>query len=146
MAVRETQKDLEMGGRIWRVKHLDPQVASYVLYGLLLHSLPMGMEAALEGIAGKLPDARRKMSREDFLEFQRDCLSCCFEIVDGNPIRVMLPDGRWGVSGLEGNLTVVLALTVHAVLFNISCFFDGDALAEFGTVLGQVSLPSSASI
>jgi len=128
MEKRETFKIIELNGRKWRIGKFDALTGSYIAYKLLFQALPMGLDSQI----GNLPKGRETMSKDEFLALQRDCLSICQELknVGGvdTPMVVMMPDGRWGVDGLQDDTVTVLALTAHALIFNVASFFEGDAL------------------
>lgn len=125
MSVREDFKAVEISGRKWKIKKFDALTGSYVAYQLLIQALPM---SGLSSVLGGLSKDRPLMAREDFLALQRDCLGLCFEMtaVNGVPVDmpVLMQDGRWAVEGLEHDTATVMALTVQALSFNVSSFFE----------------------
>jgi len=134
MQKREPHKDVGINGRRWRIGRFDAMTGSYLLYKILTQALPAIM-TQLGGIPqSPLPDAMGKsvMGKEDFLSLQRDCLNVCMELkeIGGKeaPIKVVMPNGSWGVEGLDDDVMTVMALTLHALVFNLSSFFDEDAL------------------
>lgn len=124
-STREDFKAVEISGRKWKIKKFDALTGSYVAYQLLMQALPM---SGLSSVLGGLPKDRPLMAREDFLALQRDCLGLCFEMTTLNGVPVDMPalmqDGRWAVDGLEHDTATVMALTVHALSFNVSSFFE----------------------
>lgn len=129
---RETHKDVEIDGRKWRVGRFDALTGSYIATLLLMQMLPMGLDQQV-GLAG-IVKGKSLMNKETFFDVQRDCLKVCSEIQQVGsveaPVMVMLSDGRWGVADVENNLPVVLALTVHTLIFNVSDFFQEGALSS----------------
>lgn len=144
---RERYKELVLQGRKWRISKFDALTGSFIAYKLLFQMLPMGLEQKMEGM--NLPAGRSTMSKDEFIELQRDCLAVCAELkVLGDPesggveapIPVVNSNGDWGVSGLEDDTMLVLTLTVHALIFNISGFFSEDALKELTSSFKDMKL------
>lgn len=137
---RETTKDIELAGRKWRIKKFDALTGSYIAYKLLSQMLPGGLDKQL----GNMPEGRPIMSKEDFVALQKDCLSVVQELKPaGNtelPVAVILSNGKWGVEGLEDDTVTVLSLTIHALVHNVSGFFDGKALQDLNQSLTGLSL------
>lgn len=132
MPKKETFKDVEVGGRKWRIGKFDALTGSYILYQVMSGVLPMGIETQMTGMG--LPKGRGMMSKEDFISLQKECLGVCYELVtvgaNNNPVPVILSNGAWGVEGINDDLNIVIALTVHSLLFNLISFFDESALKE----------------
>jgi hypothetical protein len=134
---RESIKDIELAGRRWRIKKFDALTGSYISYKLLSQMLPGGVDKQL----GNMPEGRQVMCKEDFISLQKDCLSVVYELKEAGanqfPMQIMMPNGSWGVEGLDDDTATVLALTIHALIFNVSGFFDGNTLKELtGSLTG----------
>jgi hypothetical protein len=156
MAKREPFKFVTIADRKWRVGRFDALTGSYIAFTVMTKMLPMiaelmGGKAAGEpdvnALAAGMMNSRATLSREDFLSLQKDCLMVCSEVkevagVDA-PLPVLLTSGAWGVADLEHDVSSVLALTVHALFFNISSFFEGDALKGMMAGLKDQSLFSA---
>ncbi len=129
---RELFKDVEIGGRKWRIGRFDALTGSYITMLVLMQMLPMGLDEQV-GL-GSVGKGRSLMDKKTFFDVQCDCLKVCSEVQTiGNadaPTLVMLPDGRWGVGGVENDSITILALTLHALIFNISDFFQEGALND----------------
>lgn len=140
---RETFKDIEVNGRRFRIGRLDALTGSYIVTTIMMQMLPMGMDSSLPG----LPEGRSMMSKETFMDIQKDCLKVVSElksIGDSEaPILIMLPDGRWGVEDIEDDTLLVMSLTLHALMFNLSDFFQEGALDNL-IPKGSALFPSSA--
>jgi len=138
---RETFKDVEIGGRKWRIGRFDAMTGSYITMLVLMQMLPMGLDEQV-GL-GSIGKGRSLMDKQTFFDVQADCLKVCSELqtIGDNtaPIRVMLDDGRWGVGGVEDDVTVILALTVHTLIFNISDFFQEGALNDLTKTFSDLS-------
>jgi hypothetical protein len=74
-----------------------------------------------------------KLSEEDFSYVQTNCLKLCREDLPAGLTPVLNENGSFGVIGLEEDTMAVLALTVHALIFNVKGFFQGSPL---GSIVG----------
>lgn len=136
MPKRETQKIVEIKGRRWRISKFDAMTGSYVSYKLLFQMLPGNMESSLQDQtpnAMNLPKDRPLMGKQEFFELQKDCLAVCHELIMVGDSEQALPiflNGQWARPELEDDVMTIMALTVHALIFNVTGFFEGDALKE----------------
>ena len=157
MEKREISKDVEIGGRKFRISKFDALTGSYIAYKVMTQMLPMlsGLQGSpddpgkVSAVISGLMQGKASMSKADFIDLQRDCLSVCSEVkMVGSqeaPVRILLENGSWGVEGLENDVSTVLMLTVHALFFNLQSFFDVGALEQMRTAF-PVSSPPSASM
>jgi hypothetical protein len=143
MPIRETERVITISGRRWKVKKFDALTGSYialkmmskisnVAMGIASGNLKLDTDGAI--IAMSIANEIGALSKQEFNEIQGECLHVCFQVekvgetdVD-SPVR--LPDGRWGVGALETDALLVLTLVSHVLLFNLSSFFEGNALKE----------------
>jgi hypothetical protein len=114
---RETFKDIELGKRKWRVSKVDALSGSNILRRFMASNTTDPQK-----FLGTLPD-------EDFQTVQKQLLVNCQEIVKDSPLQVMMHDGRIGVGEISGD--VLYMLTVAALSYNLSGFFDEGVLREF---------------
>ena len=132
MKKRETFKDIEVNGRKFRIKKFDALTGSYVLYTVLTQLLPAGIIQQISGLTDAMQSTAEPISKEKFIDLQKDCLKMCSEIIPAGdviaPMPIMLADGRWGIDGIENDILLVLALTVHVLRYNVEDFFADDAL------------------
>lgn len=70
------------------------------------------------------------LSEQDFDYVQGKCLGVCAELLPSGPASVLAENGSFGVIGLEDDTMTVIALTAHALIFNVSSFFEGSPLAS----------------
>ena len=151
MANRETYKDIQIGGRAWRINKFDALTGSYVVYTLLTQVLPMGMESKVSGLAEQSNDRASLpvMNKETFISLMQDCLKVCSEIKMVNnivaPVSVLMADGRFGVADLEHDTVTVMLLTVQTLGYNVSDFFSENALDEIKKSFSELNL-SNVSI
>jgi hypothetical protein len=127
MSKREKSKIVEIAGRKWRIEKFDALTGSYIAYKVMGNSLPGAIDSQVTG--GNAPE-RKLMSKQEFMEIQMDCLRVCYEILPAGGAPVIGENGSWGVTNIETDTMTVLMLTIHALIFNISGFFDGNALKD----------------
>ena len=123
-------KDVEISGQRYQIGKMSARSGSWIVVQLITKLMPMGIENQL-GIEG-LSSGRSEMSEAEFLNIQDHCLDVCrrYEMVAGQEVAmpIMARPGVFAFKELESNLLTILALTVHALLFNVTPFFEGDGL------------------
>ena len=146
MMKREESRIVEIGGRRWKIGRFDALTGSYILTVVLRMVapvigvlMPKGFDTPMDEVRqaidpGLLMQLIPKFDKSEFSSLQRDCLSVCQEATNLNGISafipVIMPDGRWGVAGLETDTMTVLMLTIHTLIFNVTGFFDGNAFSD----------------
>lgn len=116
---RETFKDIELGGRKWRLNKVNALVGSNILRKFVGFDDPQRFMATL--------------SDDDFSNIQRDLLLAVQEVIEkGAALQVMMPDGRIGVEDIPSG--TLYMLTIGALQFNLSGFFDERASKDFKQV------------
>lgn len=127
---RETSSEFEYEGRNFIINAYDPLTGNYILMQILTQVLPMGLGDALKKEAGSevnLPKADsgvKLMSKQEFIELQKDILSTVYEKFEsGNKSPVIRENGTYGVSDLSMGLTI--NLLVASLAFNFKDFFEG---------------------
>lgn len=131
MTERVTFKDVKIGDVTYRVGSLSPWNGSWIAMLILTKLLPFGMDAALG--ASKLGAARSvDMTEAEFNGIQRHCLGVCarYEVLNGvsTATPILMSDGRFAFPELNSDLVTIIALTTHALVFNLAPFFQGDTL------------------
>ncbi|GAB6170548.1 hypothetical protein JCM15765_03930 [Paradesulfitobacterium aromaticivorans] len=139
MDKRELSKLFEFKERKFRIGKFDAMTGSYIAYKLMAEVLPMGIGAKLGFSA---PTGSPTMSKQDFMDLQKDCLGVCAELLPAGPTPVLNENGSWGVMDIENNAPLVMALTIQALMWNVSDFFTEDLLASLSEVL-NLSLPTA---
>lgn len=136
MAKRETGKIIELQGRKFKIEKIDALTGSYIAFTLAEKFLPMG----LEGQAGlaNMPQGRSLMSKQEFVDLQKDCLSVVSEILPAGARPLLNENGSWGVMDISRDTRLVILLTVHALAFNIAGFFAGEGLTELKASLADI--------
>ena len=154
--IRETHKDITLSGKQWRVKKFDPLSGSFVLLKVMsrLSSVVVG------ALSGAFPDTGMMVMAVaqqmgdipsiELLEIQIKCLSVCYELVTTpdnktGEVVVRTAQGSWGVDPPNGpEVLTILALTAHAVVFNMLPFLEGDELKQVAESFKSYSLPFAA--
>lgn len=126
----EDSKDVTINGAKFQVGRLKARHGSWILAQVLTKMLPGVLERAFAKQGAKLAAGRSDMNEEEFASIQGHALSVCRRYdKDGLPMPVFLLPDRWADKELEYNLTAVMALTVHALTFNLGSFFAEGGLA-----------------
>ena len=142
MSKRETEKIITIGDRKFKIEKFDALTGSYIAFTLAEKFLPMGLEAKA-GLMN-MPKGRELLSREEFTQLQKDCLSVVSEILPAGARPVIAENGHWGVNDIAKDTRLVLLLTIHALAFNIAGFFGGEGLKELKAGLADI-FPANAS-
>ncbi len=112
---------------------------SWILAQVLTKMLPAVIEGAMQKAAGGQLAANRTMiSEEEFRNIQGHALAVCRRMENGIPMPVFVLPGTFAVKELEYDLLTVMALTVHALKFNLVPFLHGGGLALILNMLPQV--------
>lgn len=143
-------KDVEVNGRTFRIKKFPARAGSFMLIKLTSILAPMfstikqsvvksgGFNADDIDITGFM-EQLMNMSEKDFNYIQEQALRVCFENLPGGLAPVLDANGSFGVQDIEDDTAMVMTLTVHALAFNLSNFFQGNALS--GVMKGFLSSP-----
>ena len=144
-------KDIKIGEQEFQISRMTARNGSWVAMQLLTKLLPSAVAGAVEQ---ELPmphsSGKTEMSEDEFVNLQSHCLRVCsrYETVAGNrtAVPILMADGRWAATELEYDIVRVLTLTVHALVFNMSPFFEEGALKPLLESLpGLALIPSNAS-
>jgi hypothetical protein len=138
-------KDVEVNGRMFRIRKFDALTGSFMLIKItglmapLLKNLDMSKlknvnEASdvqldafnLPGIMAELGN----LPEEDFKYIQGKCLRVCHESLSAGLTPILNENGSFAVMGLDEDTMTVMALTVHALVFNVKGFFTESPLAS----------------
>ena len=133
---RITEDKIEIDGRTFKLTSFDPLIGNYILLKLFTMILPFGVGDALKKQMGegteKIPDSTssnaKMMSKEEFIDFQRDILKHTFEILPGDTVPVVRDNNTYGIQNF--NMTIALNLLIAEVAFNFNDFFS-----ESGSIL-----------
>jgi len=140
MPARETSRIVVIGGRTWKIGKFDALTGSFITVKLLSKLSAIGVAV----FAGKVSDPASigmaiveeigSFGKAEFVNIQVESLLLIKEIVQIKDTSVespvYLPEGKWGVGGVEDDALLVSTLVSHALLFNLTGFFDADALKD----------------
>lgn len=127
--------------RTFKIKKFNALTGSFILYNLLNKVLPAFLSTELNTAVADAPNAdlltqdkmvgiaqtlnKVEMTRDEFMQLQRDCLSVCYEVLPGREVPVVDPTtGNFGAIGLEDNTGVVMNLTIQSLIFNVKGFLQ----------------------
>ena len=142
-APRAPHIDIPIGNVTYRVGHFSPRVGSFMLLQVSTKLLPAFAGGAIrfKGMPFTLGGA--PMTEEEFYTVQNHCLAVCSILSDkGTPGPIMMHDGRLDPR-VADDIPVVMALTIHALKFNIEPFFSegNPAMASLQSL--EMEAPSS---
>ena len=134
-------KQVTIGPAEYQIAQMTAGDGSWILSQVLTKLLPVMVQGALDQMAGaKLPAGRALLSEEEFHNIQGHCLAVCRRIEKGIPMPVFVRPNTWAVKELEYDLLTVMALTIHALTFNLTPFFEEGGLSQLLALLpGLVS-------
>lgn len=130
---RETTKRYEENGRTFIIHSFDPMEGNYLLTQVLTFALPLGLGEIISNqlkagseSSSKIPSfgTQKPMSKEDFMQLQRDILMTIEEeLPGGNKTPVVRENGTYGV--IDITMGLVLRLLGASIVFNFKDFFEG---------------------
>jgi hypothetical protein len=136
---RELYKTFEFEGRQFRIGKFDAMTGSYIAYKLMGEMLPMGIN--IKGIHA--PEGSKIMSKKDFIDLQKDCLTVCAELLPAGPTQVIDQNGEFVIEDIENNAKLALALTIQSLVCNVADFFDENLLQSLATGMSGIMLPTA---
>ena len=148
---RETSKTIEVQGKKFVIRSFDAFTGAYIAFTLMEKMLPMGVEdkvkAAMRG-EGKDVDSlptpnRALMSKGEFYQFMKDCLSVVYEVFPARTAPVLNANGSWADEELKDNAPLAIILVIQALMFNVSGFFTGGGLQELKEGLQSLNLANT---
>lgn len=130
---RVTEDIIEIEGRAFKLKSFDPLIGNYILLKLITMILPFGIGDMIKKNIGEgtemIPESSstsaKMMSKEEFIEFQRDILKHVFEILPGDTVPVVRENNTYGIQNFT--MTIAISLLVAEVAFNFNDFFKEDS-------------------
>lgn len=127
-------KDIEISGRKFRISKFNAMTGAKIIKKLLPIAAsfinaaedkkPKDLKVDAAGVIAALTDIKD----EDFEYVQRACLKVVSENLPAGYAQVLNDSGSFGVVDLENDTMTVLALTAHALMFNVTGFFVGSPL------------------
>ena len=132
---RATTDELVIGERKFMLTKFDPLLGNYILLKLTTMAIPMGLGAIIgKGMGAEhalSSEGKTMMSKAEFLELQRDILSCCSEKLTGNNAPIIRGDGTYGIS--DFTMDIALQLLIAQIAFNFASFFEELGLSSDST-------------
>ncbi len=124
-------KDIEIAGIRYQIGRFKARDGSWILAQVLTKMLPAVIERALVKEAGaQLASSRAMLGEEEFASIQGHALAVCRRYENGNvPMPIFLLPNTFAVKEIEYDLIVVMKLTIEALLFNLTPFFEGGGLS-----------------
>ena len=112
---RQSSKLIDIEDRTFKIEKFDPLMGNYILLQLVKFVLPFGLSDKV-GIPDKLTSSvnRVSMNKKDFLEFQRDVLSVCSEVLPAGDAPVVREDGSYGI--------IDFTSAISSIVFSSVCF------------------------
>lgn len=145
MQPKVSYKDVEVNGRKFRVKKFPARVGSFMILKLTTILAPMIAVAGVNPKAEMMDENTiaaalghlGNISEKDFDYIQEQALKVCYEQLPAGLTPVLNDNGTFGVPDLEDDTVSVMELTIHALGFNLTSFFQGSGLS--GLVGGLIS-------
>ena len=140
----EMYTDIEISGTRYQIGRMTARTGSWIVTQIVTKMLPFGIEGQLG--AGGLPASRAEMTEADFQNIQDHCLAVCrrYETTGATetPMPITVRPGVFAIKDLEYGLPTVLALTVQALVYNLSPFFLEGALQPILQAVTGLRSPS----
>ena len=140
MPIKEKEREITIFDRRWKLKKFDALTGSYIALKLVskishvAFEIASGREINTVVMAMSIANEIGSLTKQEFNEIQGECLRVCslVQVVGDKTVDtpVRLPDGRWAIGDLEDDALLVMTLVSHVLLFNLTSFFDGNALKE----------------
>lgn len=140
-------KDVTINEQKFQIGRLSARDGSWILLQVMTKMMPPAIASRLNFGLLDTSTKRSEMSAAEFHEIQDLCIAACrrYEKVGTveTPMPIMARPGVFAIAELENDIVTILALTVHVLLFNISCFFDGKALSQVLDSFQDLNLPDA---
>lgn len=139
----DATKQVTISGAEYQIGRFTAREGSWVLAQLLTKMLPSFIERGIEatGLAANRP----QITESEFESLQAMALSVCRRMEKGAPMPIFLRPNTWAIKELEYDLPTVAALTVHAMAFNLTSFFDGGGLGQLLSSFKALGLARNSS-
>lgn len=151
-------KEIEISDQKFRIGKLLPDVGSFILMQMIGAGFKRQMEAENHPAPAAEPasdvpretlpsdDAVRGLAFSAFLDgldfkqfqfIQQQCLRVCARL-EGSPhdpaaelpMPILMKDGRWAITEIRDDVTLVVRLTIETLVFNLSDFFEQGGLNQ----------------
>lgn len=140
IGIRENSKIIKIGDRSFRINKFDAMKGSFILFKVMKILTPIFSSDAIKTFRAaksveevdigninftEIMSGLTDMKEEDFVYIQTNCLKTCSEILPSGDVRVLNDNNTYGIIGIEQDIKIVMALTIHTIVFNVSGFFGG---------------------
>lgn len=137
MEKRITEKVITVGGQQYKLKKMDARSASYMAF-LMKSLIPTTDDAGQV-----LERAQGTLSKREFFSIQNDLLYTCYHVMPADPtgdgnICVLDERGNFVNEDLVTDIGAVVLLTIQALAFNVTDFFDEKFRLEFATTFRNI--------
>lgn len=118
---RNIEDTVEIEGRNFKIKKFDPLMGNYILATLFTYTLPFGLSDIVSDKTGiKTDKTSTVLDKKSFIEFQRDILSTCYEVLPAG-LACVVNEGGYGISNFTTN--IAFQLIIASIAYNFSDFF-----------------------
>ena len=127
--MRETHKDLEIGGEQFRIGRINPLDGAWIVQIMLSRLVPLYMRFDMERQGFKQDGVSEIMSPSEARELQRMALSACRYRLENAERETWMPVISGETiqhDGVANQLGLSVALTVHSLMFNVVTPFFGE--------------------
>jgi hypothetical protein len=143
----EATKEIRIGESDYQLSRFSARDGSWIVGQFLTKGLLLPLDnVQLEEkeLGSVFAITLREFSEATFESVQAKCLKTVRRVENGQPIPVLMADGRWAVRP-EPDLVELTALLVASLVFNLHCFFAPGALKKLQAVFpsGSPSSPGS---
>ena len=129
MEKRKVEDIYECDGRKFILTKFDPMIGNYILYKLLTFTLPFGLSSKIATMFGMDSlGSGENIGKEEFIELQKDVLSCVYERLPDRDAPILNKNGSYGVSDFTMSLSFVLIIAELG--FNFASFFEESGLQD----------------
>jgi hypothetical protein len=125
---RVVKDTIEINGRKFILKRYDPLSGTYILSTAIKFIMPFGIGSALSkqmGV-GELGTSGTEMTKQQFIDFQKDILASCYELLPAGEAKVVNDNGTYGIDNFT--MQISIQLIIASMAFNFIDFFDESLL------------------
>lgn len=129
----ELTKDIVVGNSRFQISRFSARVGSWVAIQVMIKGLPAWLGEVESDIPDAMRNNRASLTEEEFHNIQDHCLKICSKWPEADavvqaPVPIVMVDGRFTDPAMATDVVTVMALTAHALMFNVAPFFGSDAL------------------
>lgn len=132
--LKQKTKDIEIGDKKFRLGRLDARTGSYVAVKIAVLVMPALQSKDGSIDVNAISQALPALSQQEFFSLQNILLKTINKITMNGDTELLEPVLRANGSFVDEDLTydtaAVIALTAHAIMFNVGDFFHGGLLEK----------------